>query len=140
MTRSVLPTIVVDLSLTRVTFSQADDLPVSFVPTIHVSADGKILAVGGEPTSGMVAHRIEVFSEDPPPLGVSKLDCLTALFRHGLKTLFDRSLFRLRPQVMVHGVGVVGHMFGGYERDLIALALMRAGAKAVVWLEHTSIE
>jgi hypothetical protein len=41
---------------------------------------------------------------------------------------------------MVHGVGVVGHMFGGYERDLIALALMRAGAKAVVWLEHTSIE
>jgi hypothetical protein len=82
--------------------------------------------------------RVEVFAQDQPPAGISKLDCLAALFTHGLKAIVERSLFRMKPDVVVRGAARLSQAWGGYERDLLTLALARAGAKRVLWTENES--
>jgi hypothetical protein len=130
--------IAVDISLERVTFQDADTAPLEWLPVVYVSAGGqrvKVVSVGQPPADGTPALRVELFAPDPAPAGISKLDCLAAFFTAGLKSLVDRHLFRIKPDVRVHGADRISARFGGYERDLFANALQRAGAKRVRWPE-----
>jgi hypothetical protein len=129
--------IIIEVGPSRVTFLDPGGAPVVLPPVIYVAPDAdrvKILGVG-TPPSGHSALQIEVLGPDRPPRGISKLDCLVAFFTHGLKTIFDRSLFRMRPDVVVRGADSLSGVFGGYERDLLASALERAGARRVRWPE-----
>jgi hypothetical protein len=131
--------IVVDITPDRVTFTDTDGAPVSLGPVVYVVPDGRrnpIVAVASPPPTGTAAIRVEVFSPESPPSGISKLECLAALFTQGLKTIVDRSLFRVRPEVLVRGSETVTRTFGGYERDLVAKALEQAGARRVRWPEE----
>jgi hypothetical protein len=132
--------IVVDLTPTLVTFSDMDGDPVALAPVIYVDPSTprlKILAVGEPAPSGAGAVRIPVLSADAPPRGISKLDCLAAFFTNGLKQIADRSLFRLKPEVLVRRAEWLAGAFGGFERDVINHALERAGARIVRWPDES---
>ncbi|MGH8245063.1 MAG: hypothetical protein ACREUU_01375, partial [Gammaproteobacteria bacterium] len=97
--------ITVDITLERVTFRDADTPPVEWPPIIYIAGGQrrlKVLSTGQPPVAGTPALRVDLFASDPPPLGVSKLDCLTAFFTAGIKCLVDRHLFRIRPDVRVY--------------------------------------
>lgn len=128
--------IIVEIGLERVTCRDGDNPPLELQPVIYLSVDSrapKLLSVGQPPADGTPAIRVELFSPEPPPPGISKLDCLARFFTWVLKSLLDRHLFRLRPDVSVLGAERLAGRFGGYERDLLANALERAGAKQVKW-------
>ena len=129
--------ITIEVGPAQVTFFDPDGAPVVLPPVIYVAPDPeriKILGVG-TPPGGQSALRIEILGPDRPPPGFSKLDCLTAFLTHGLKTIIDRSLFRVKPDVVVRGTDSLSAGFGGYERDVFSAALERAGAKRVRWPE-----
>ena len=109
----------------------------SVAPIVYVAPDARrnrILAVGTAPPES--ALRVEVFRPGPPPSGVSKFDCLAAVFHHGLKAIIYRSFLRTRPEVLVRGAEILAPTFGGYERDLVARALEQGGARRVRWPEE----
>ena len=113
------------------------------VPVVYVTPPGtlvKILAVGAPPPTGTPAVAIHVFDDDAPPTGVSKFDCLAALMTRALKTILERSLFRVRPDVLVRGAESVAAALGPYHRDLLAKALEHGGAKRVRWPEEVGAE
>jgi hypothetical protein len=92
--------IVINVSPSRVTFNDPAGLPVVLAPIVYVTPGARrsrIVAVEEPPTGGAPTERVEVFGPGRPPVGVSKLDCFTALFRHGMKEIMDRSLFRGSP-------------------------------------------
>ena len=129
--------IIIEVGPSQVTFFDPDGVPVVLPPVMYVAPDPdriKVLGVG-TPPSGQSALRIEVFGPNRPPPGFSKLDCLAAFLNHGLKTIVDRSLFRVKPDVEVRGSDSLSGVFGGYERDVFTSALERAGAKRVRWPE-----
>jgi hypothetical protein len=130
--------IMVEITLERVIFRDADTPPLEVVPVIYLAPDTsrvKVLSVGNPPADGTPALRVELFATDSPPAGVSKYDCLERFFIWGLKTVVDRHLFRIRPNVRVLGAERLAARFGGYERDLLTNALQHAGAKKVKWPE-----
>jgi hypothetical protein len=129
--------IVLDITPERVTFTEMDGEPVSLAPFIHVAPNGgrtRILAAGVSTSSSGI--RVALFSSEAAPAGISKLECLTALFKAGLKAIVDRSLLRVKPEVLVRGAESVSRVLGGYERDLITAALGQAGARRVRWPEE----
>lgn len=129
--------IVIEVGPTQVTFFDPGGAPVVLSPVVYVSPDGdrtKILGVGTLP-AGQSGVEIRVFGSDRAPRTISKFDCLAAFFSHGLKTIVDRSLFRVKPEVAVRGAETLSGVFGGYERDLFTAALERAGAKRIRWPE-----
>ena len=135
--------IVIDVSPSGVTFNDPAGLSVVLAPIVYVAPDARrsrILAVGQLPASGGQTQRVEVFGPGRPPAGVSKLDCLTALFRHGMKEIMDRALFRVKPDVLVRGADSISPALAGYERDLFEVALQGAGAKRVRWSDDSTDE
>jgi len=127
--------IIIEIGPSQVSFFDPEGPPVVLAPVIYVSPDAnrlKILGVGAPP-SDQSALKVELLGPARPANGVSKFDCLAAFFTHGLKTILDRSLFRLRPEVVVRGADSLTQVFAGYERDLLTSALERAGAKRVRW-------
>ncbi len=131
--------IVVDVAPTQVTFLDPGGAPVVLAPVVYLTPPGsriKVLAVGTPPAAGVPAVAVHVFSDDGPPTGVSKFDCLAALMTQALKTILGRSLFRTRPEVLVRGAETVAQILGPYHRDLLAAALRQGGAKRVRWPEE----
>ena len=129
--------ITVDITPSRVTFIDPDGPPVDLLPVLYLTPDSrrmKVASVGAPPTDGPGVP-VELFSADTPPPGISKLECLAAFFTHGLKVIVDRCMFRVKPTVHVRGHKTVSNLFGGFERDLLRLALERAGGKQVLWPE-----
>jgi hypothetical protein len=131
--------VVLNIAPDRLTFTDMDGEPVSLPPFVHVVSDGsrtRVLAVRDGDVAPTGATRVAVLSPDPAPRGMSKFDCLAALFTQGLKAILDRSLFRRKPEVLVRGAETLSATFGGYERDLITAALAQAGARRVRWPEE----
>jgi hypothetical protein len=131
--------IVVNVAPTQVTFLDPGGAPVVLATVVYVTPPGpklKVLAVGAPPPTGTPAVAIHVFDEEAPPPGVSKFDCLAALMTSALKTILERSLFRVRPEVLVRGAESVATTLGPYHRDLLAKALELGGAKRVRWPEE----
>lgn len=131
--------IVVEVAPTQVTFHDPDGPPVVLAPVVYVTPPGvraKVLAVGSRPAPGTPSVAVDVFSDDAPPPGVSKFDCLVALMTQGLKTILHRSFFRLRPGVLVRGAETIASTVGPYHRDLLAKALEQGGANGVRWPEE----
>ncbi len=127
--------IAIEIGPSQVTFIDPDGPPFSLSPVVYLAPDTerlKVLSVGAPPNDE-TGVRIEVFGQDRPPPGISKHDCLAAFLTHGLKAIVDRSLFRVKPDVVVRGAERLTQIFGGYERDLLTSALERAGAKRVRW-------
>lgn len=129
-------TIAVDVAPTRITFTDTDGYSVSLDSVVYMApGDGPLeIIVADTPPAHRDAWKVAVFSSDRPPAGVSKLECLTALMKHGLTAILNRSLWRRTPIVEVRGAGSLTG-FGGYERDLLARALTDAGARQVRWPE-----
>ena len=130
--------IVIEITPSKVTFRASEGEPVSLAPLVYVSPDSRrnrVIAVGTAPRDGMPALPVAVFGSASPPSGVSKFDCLAALFTEGLKAIVNRSAVRLRPDVLVRGAETLSAGLGGYERDLLARALEQAGARRVRWPE-----
>jgi len=130
-------TITVDISQSQITFTDPNGQSVSFEPVVYVVPGApalKVVAVGSPPPPGTHAWRVEVFSDQKPLAGVSKLACMIALMAHGLRPIHDRPLLQMKPEVLVRGADSLLH-FGGYERDLIAHSLQEAGARRVRWPE-----
>ena len=130
--------IIVELTLERVTFRDADTVPLELLPVVYLAQDSrrtKLLSVGQPPSDGTPSVRVELFAPGPPPTGISKYDCLQRFFAWALKVIVDRHLFRIRPDVRIWGAERLAGLFGGCERDLLANALQGAGAKRVKWPE-----
>ena len=131
--------VVLDIAPDRLTFTDMDGEPVSVPPFVHVVSGGsrtRLLPVKDGDVAPTGAARVAVLSPDPAPRGISKFDCLAALFAQGLKAILDRSLFRRKPEVLVRGAETLSATLGGYERDLITAALAKAGARRVRWPEE----
>jgi hypothetical protein len=128
--------ITVNIALERVTLSDTDTAPLVLAPVLYIDIDSprlRIVSIGEAPTVGKPARRVDLFGSDGPPAGISKLDCLAAFFTAALKKIMEGRLFRIRPDVTVHGVEVLSRAWGGYERDLLSSALRSAGAKRIRW-------
>lgn len=129
----------IDVTPSEVTFLDNGAPPIQLAPIIYIDPTKrrlKVLAVGATPPEQPGALRIDLFDQAAPPLGVSKLDCLAAFFRKPLSTIAQRSVFRVRPEVLARGLDLVPGNFGGFGRDLFVTALMRAGARKVRWPEE----
>ncbi len=126
---------------TACTFRDTDTAPLVWPPVVYLATDAprfKVLSAGEPPQLHAASRRVELFAQDAPPRGVSKPHCLTAFFMAGLKTVIDRHVFRVRPQVFVRGAETISRSFAGYERDLLTNALERAGAKRIRWPDEAA--
>ena len=103
------------------------------VPTF-VSIDDKkqLVAIGEkEPTEDVTT--IALFSSGQiMPGGVEKLDLLQAFLEYNISKMFEKQKFLVfRPKIVFHGEQQLNQIFCGYQRSLLEIAALAAGAKEV---------
>jgi hypothetical protein len=132
--------VVIALTPTLVTFSDMDGDRVGLVPVIYVdpaAARIKVLGVGEPAPAGRNATRLDVFGPEPASAArLSRFEVLVVFFRGGLSRIVRRSLLPLRPAISVRYEGWPPDALGSIDRDVIAAALQRAGARTVRWSDE----
>ena len=102
---------------------------------VHVAADSsppRVLAFGAGPGPGQASVRVDLFKPGAPVEGApDKLAFLTEFLHHGMTSLWNRRFVAATPRVVVHGVGRLGPVMGGYEQGVVLAALHAAGANSV---------
>jgi len=103
------------------------------VPTLVSIDDKKQLVAIGEkvPTAGVTT--IALFSPGQnPPDGVERLDLLQAFLEYNISKMFEKQKFLVfRPKIIFHGEQQLNQIFCGYQRSILEIAALAAGAKEV---------
>ena len=103
------------------------------VPTlVSIDLDKKQLVAVGEkePTAGVAT--IALFSpEQNFPAGIERLDLLQAFWNTLSRKYWRKKFSVLRPKIVFHGEQQLNRILCGYQRSLLEIAALAAGAKEV---------
>ena len=103
------------------------------VPTL-VSIDDKkqLIAIGEKvPTPGVTTIALFSAGQNPPD-GVERLDLLQAFLEYNISKIFEKQKFLvLKPSIIFHGEQQLNLIFCGYQRSILEIAALAAGAKEV---------
>jgi hypothetical protein len=118
---------------------------IDVAPVIHLSAPTgrsagglggrRLLEIGDDgPNAQRTALRVDLFDLDAGvPPGLDRAACLEPFFRHALKRIIEKNVFRIRPTVTVSGIAAITPIFGPKTRTLLEDALRTGGAAAVIF-------
>jgi len=128
--RAVVKDIEISLSPREVCFRKGD-AAISLRPTVTLSSESRVLAVGEKVPSTDSITEIELFN--PQSIGTGpylKYECLQAFFRYGFTRIRTTIV---RPRVIVSLSREFPHLFCGYEAAVLRQALLDAGARECVF-------
>jgi hypothetical protein len=105
------------------------------VPTLVSIDDNKQLVAIGEkvPTAGVTT--IVLFSTGQNlPEGVERLDLLQAYLEYNIAKMFgDQKIRFFKPKIIFRGEQLLNQILCGYQRSLLEIAALAAGAKEVAF-------
>jgi hypothetical protein len=123
-----------DLLIEPERFVLADGIVhVEVEPRLSVAESGRIIGVGIR-TSAQTDRVVELLgpvSAAERPQFEERLTAFVAVFRHLFAAALGKSVFRLRPDIRVHGASVLRPLFDGKEQQFLRDALVHAGATKV---------
>jgi hypothetical protein len=123
-----------DLLIEPERFTLADGVVrVEVEPRLSVAENGRIIGVGDHTSQG-TDRVVELFGPVSPaerPQFEERLAAFVAVFRHLFSAALGKSVFRLRPDIRVHGASVLRPLFDGQEQQFLRDALVHAGATKV---------
>jgi len=104
------------------------------VPTlISIDLSNKQLVAIGERVSDKDVFSIALFApEENLPPGIERLDLLQTFLEFNIAKMFEKQKFLVfRPKIIFHGEQQLNQIFCGYQRSILEIAALAAGAKEV---------
>ena len=102
---------------------------------VGIDKDNKQLVAIGEKVADEDVASIALFApEQDLPAGIERLDLLQTFLEYNIAKLFEKENFRVfKPKIVFHGEKQLNQILCGYQRSLLEIAALAAGAKEVVF-------